>query len=69
VCPDFLTPLGTYWSLDMSADNLVEIVGADFINGRELLVNFSDGTSTVYLVEQLLEIRTTKRVPVRPKAS
>jgi hypothetical protein len=53
----------------MSADNLVEIVGADFINGRELLVNFSDGTSTVYLVEQLLEIRTTKRVPVRPKAS
>ena len=44
----------------MSADELVEIVGADFINGRELLVNFSDETSTVYSVEQLLEIRTMK---------
>jgi hypothetical protein len=44
----------------MSADELVEIVGADFINGRELLVNFSDETSTVYSVEQLLEIRRMK---------
>jgi hypothetical protein len=47
----------------MSADKLVEIVGADFINGRELLVNFSDQTSTVYSVKQLLEIRTTRNVP------
>ena len=42
----------------MSADKAVEIVGADFINGRELIVEFSDGTSTVYSIEQLLKIRS-----------
>jgi hypothetical protein len=42
----------------MSADKAVEIVGADFINGRELIVEFSDGTSTVYSIEQLLMIRS-----------
>jgi len=40
----------------------MEIVGADFINGRELIVAFSDGTSTVYSVGQLMEIRPTKNV-------
>ena len=46
----------------MSADKAVEIVGADFINGRELIVAFSDGTTTVYSVEQLREIGPTKSV-------
>jgi hypothetical protein len=45
--------------LPMSADKDLEIVGADFINGRELIVEFSDGTSTVYSIEQLLKIRPT----------
>jgi hypothetical protein len=44
----------------MSADKPVEIVGADFINRRELIVEFSDGTTTVYSVEQLLKISPKK---------
>src|SRR5438270_5773697 len=43
----------------------MEIAGADFMNGRELIVNFSDGTSTVYSVEQLMEIRPTRSISVR----
>lgn len=57
-----LHSLGAYRSLDMSAGKRMEIVGADFINGRHLIVEFSDGTSTVYSIEQLREIRQTKSV-------
>jgi hypothetical protein len=46
----------------MSTEKPIEIVGADFVNGRELIVDFSDGTSTVYSAEQLIEIRPTKSV-------
>jgi hypothetical protein len=46
----------------MSADERVYIVGADFINGRELIVEFSDGTAIVYSVEQLRAIGLTKSV-------
>jgi hypothetical protein len=46
----------------MSADGPMEIVGVDFITGRELIVAFSDGTSTVYSVGQLMEIGPTKNV-------
>jgi len=56
------SPLGTYWSLEMSANKPMEIVGADFIHGGKLIVEFSDGTSTVYSVEQLMEMRATKSV-------
>jgi hypothetical protein len=44
----------------MSANKPMEIVGADFIHGGKLIVEFSDGTSTVYSVEQLMEMRATK---------
>jgi hypothetical protein len=44
----------------MAADKALEFVGADFINGSELIVEFSDGTSTVYSIDQLLKIRPTK---------
>jgi hypothetical protein len=53
----------------MSADKVLEIVGADFINGRELIVEFSDGTSTVCSIELLLKIRPTKRVRIKSKSS
>ena len=46
----------------MSVGKLMEIVGTDFINGRHLIVEFSDGTSTVYSIEQLREVRPTKSV-------
>jgi hypothetical protein len=46
----------------MSADELMEIVGADFRDGRELIVEFSDGTTTVYSVEQLRELRPKQSV-------
>jgi hypothetical protein len=52
----------------MSADKPVEIVGADFINGRELIVEFSDGTTTVYSVEQLLKIRPKKSGRTKSKS-
>jgi len=46
----------------MSDNKPMEIVGTDFINGRHLIVEFSDGTSTLYSVEQLREMRATKSV-------
>ena len=42
----------------MLAGELLKIVGADRRNGHNLIVEYSDGTTAVYLVEQLRELQT-----------
>jgi hypothetical protein len=41
----------------MLAEELLEIVGADRRNGHNLIVEYADGTTAVYLVEQLRDLK------------
>ena len=39
------------------AEELLKIVGADRRNGHNLIVEYADGTTAVYLVEQLRDLK------------
>jgi hypothetical protein len=41
----------------MLAEELLEIVGADRRNGHNLIVEYADGTTALYLVGQLSDVK------------
>jgi len=43
------------------------IVGADCRKGHHLIVEYSDGTTAVYSVEQLLELEPQQTIPADSK--
>jgi hypothetical protein len=47
----------------MSSNEPLKIIGADRRRGHNLIVEYSDGTAAVYLVEQLRELKPQQTVP------
>jgi hypothetical protein len=47
----------------MLAGEPLKIVGADHRNGHNLIVEYSDGTTAVYLVEQLRDLNHNRWLP------
>jgi hypothetical protein len=51
----------------MSSNEPLKIIGADHRNGHTLIVEYSDGTTAVYLVEQLRDLKPQQTVSADSK--
>ncbi len=47
----------------MNSNHNIEVVTLDRIDGVEVLIGFSDGTSATYAVEELLQLRPERGRP------